>query len=145
MGKRTIDIENDVDTRVLLQDKLNALKKNREMIPEKDLNGKYKKAYSALQKTIDNLAGQLMDEIIFHFLVNRTFLEEGLKLSASLIKKNKEPLQKALYSSYSAKDYADICEDIYQKIISCYFKQWQPSPETLLFTLNPWNPKVFEI
>lgn len=145
MGRKNNDVENDIDLQEILQEKLNALKKNREKIPEIDLNGKYKKAYNALLKTIDDLAKELMEEIIFHFLVNRQFLEEGLKLSVTLIKRNRKRLLKALYSSYSAREYADICENIHQKLVNCYFKRWQPSQEELLFTLNPWNPKVFYI
>ena len=100
MERKNNDIENDIDLQEILQEKLNALKKNREKIPEIDLNGKYKKAYNALLKTIDDLAKELMEEIIFHFLVNRQFLEEGVKLSVTLIKRNRKRHLKALLKSY---------------------------------------------
>ena len=67
----------EIDTKDLLQMKLDILKKNREKISEEYLRTRYKKSYDALLGTIDELATQLMDEIMFRFLVEKYFVQEG--------------------------------------------------------------------
>ena len=78
-------INEEIDTKDLLQMKLDILKKNRENIPDEDLYTRYKKSYDALLRSIDELATQLMDEIMFRFLVEKYFVQEGHEMMKNLI------------------------------------------------------------
>ena len=84
----------DIDTKDLLQMKLDILKKNRENIPDADLHTRYKKSYDALLGSIDELATQLMDEIMFRFLIEKYFVQEGHEMMKNLINKNMDNFKK---------------------------------------------------
>lgn len=135
----------EIDTKDLLQMKLDSLKKNRENIPEDLLKTKYKKSYEALLRNIDELATKLMDEIMFHFLVEKYFVSEGHEMMKRLINKEKDSLKNCLYKEYSAQAYADICQSIYSAVIDKYLKEWRGWEGEEKYTLNPFNPKVFKV
>lgn len=138
-------INEEMDTVDLLQLKLDALKKNRENIPEEDLKTRYKKSYEALLKSIDELATALMDEIMFRFLVEKYFADEGHEMMKRLINKEKDSLKICLYKEYSAKAYADICQSIYSAVIDKYLKEYRGWEGEEKYTLNPFNPKIFKV
>ena len=135
----------EIDTKDLLQMKLDSLKKNRENIPEDLLKTRYKKSYEALLKNIDELATKLMDEIMFHFLVEKYLVSEGHEMMKRLINKEKDSLKNCLYKEYSAQAYADICQSIYSAVIDKYLKEWRGWEGEEKYTLNPFNPKVFKV
>lgn len=135
----------EIDTKDLLQMKLDSLKKNRENIPEDLLKTRYKKSYEALLKNIDELATKLMDEIMFRFLVEKYFADEGHEMMKRLINKEKDSLKICLYKEYSAKAYADICQSIYSAVIDKYLKEYRGWEGEEKYTLNPFNPKIFKV
>lgn len=138
-------INEEMDTVDLLQLKLDALKKNRENIPEEDLKTRYKKSYEALLKSIDELATALMDEIMFRFLVEKYFADEGHEMMKRLINKEKDSLKICLYKEYSAKAYSEICQTIYETVINRYFEEYRGVEGEEKYTLNPFNPKIFRV
>lgn len=135
----------EIDTKDLLQMKLDILKKNREKISEEDLRTRYKKSYDALLGTIDELAIQLMDEIMFRFLVEKYFVQEGHEMMRRLINKEKNCMKDCLYKEYSAEAYADICQSIYSAVITRYFEVFNGWEGEEKYTLNPFKPKEFRV
>lgn len=138
-------INEEIDTKDLLQMKLDILKKNRENIPDADLHTRYKKSYDALLGSIDELATQLMDEIMFRFLIEKYFVQEGHEMMKNLINKNMDNFKKVLYKDYSAQQYADICQEIYSEVIGKYFTVYHGVEGEEKCTLNPYRPKWFWI
>lgn len=138
-------INEEIDTKDLLQMKLDILKKNRENIPDADLHTRYKKSYDALLGSIDELATQLMDEIMFRFLVEKYFVQEGHEMMRRLINKEKNCMKDCLYKEYSAEAYADICQSIYSAVITRYFEVFNGWEGEEKYTLNPFKPKEFRV
>lgn len=103
-----------------LQEKLDALKKNRELIPESDLLGKYRKAYDKLIAEIWNIALKVFDDKV-RFLIPKDIVEPIKKKYCELMEKNMSAMTTALYNDYDTDKFCDICHYIYSDLVTTIF------------------------
>ena len=129
-------INEEMDTVDLLQLKLDAMKKNRENIPNPP---------DPQHQRLPAQATALPADLLFRFLVEKYFADEGHEMMKRLINKEKDSLKICLYKEYSAKAYADICQSIYSAVIDKYLKEYRGWEGEEKYTLNPFNPKIFKV
>ncbi len=109
------------ETKDILQQKLDILKKNREQIPVRQLiKGKYAKAYSRLLQEIGQLAKKSLSETC-RFAVPEDGLKIALEALCTGLSDQRLPIQKALYKNYSADEFISICEQIHRQTVSTVF------------------------
>lgn len=100
-------MEDSFETRIALQHKLDILKKNREAVTEKELLGKYGRAYMALTEEINQLKTQFIVERVRGIYVRKD--DPGVQevWNAYLSKINS-----ALYDEYSVDKAEFYLEDL---------------------------------
>lgn len=96
-----------MDLRVSLQSKLDTLKKNKEVISEADLKGKYSKAFNKLMDEISQLRKQFITERIKGIYVRKN--AAGID---ELWKKYLSKIDSALYSDYSVEKAESYLEEL---------------------------------
>ena len=133
-------VGNEKSTSMLLQDKLDARKKNRETIPLADLMGKYKNSYDKLNNTIIQLVYQLMDEYLFNFYVSADKKALAREMMKTLLVERLEECKKAMYQENSVDKFLVILAEIRTKVLNECFGSIDSN---VYYSVNPFKPEKF--